>query len=134
MVSFCQYNLNQITQSADAIFAEFLAIQMDDQKWIDAITKATGDSANIQYSFDAWQSRLKLAIGDTKSLDKKRVFSKSLKHEMWLNDKTCAICNNEIKTINDAAMDHAEHYWRGGETIPENARLVHRLCNLTRSH
>ena len=39
-----------------------------------------------------------------------------------------------ITLINDAALDHEKHYWRGGKTIPENARLVHRQCNLQREH
>jgi hypothetical protein len=34
--------------------------------------------------------------------------------------------------MNDAALDHDVHYWRGGKTVPDNARLVHRLCNLER--
>lgn len=27
------------------------------------------------------------------------------------------------------ALDHEGHHWRGGRTISENARLVHRYCN-----
>jgi hypothetical protein len=34
--------------------------------------------------------------------------------------------------IDDAALDHVQQYWEGGQTVPENARLVHRHCNLTR--
>ncbi|HOO52398.1 MAG TPA: hypothetical protein PLK94_14045 [Alphaproteobacteria bacterium] len=29
-------------------------------------------------------------------------------------------------------MDHIEQYWTGGKTIPENARLTHRYCNMAR--
>ncbi|WP_367997209.1 HNH endonuclease [Planktothrix pseudagardhii] len=38
----------------------------------------------------------------------------------------------KVTLINDAALDHEKHYWRGGKTIPDNARLVHRQCNLQR--
>jgi len=31
------------------------------------------------------------------------------------------------------AVDHIEMYWKGGKTIPENARLTHRYCNWARS-
>lgn len=51
---------------------------------------------------------------------------------MFNSNNTCAICGQEIKSLEDAAMDHHEHYWRGGETVPSNARLVHRICNLQR--
>jgi hypothetical protein len=34
--------------------------------------------------------------------------------------------------VDDTEVDHIEHYWRGGKTIPENARLTHRYCNRVR--
>ncbi|CAD0229390.1 HNH endonuclease signature motif containing protein [Planktothrix agardhii] len=66
--------------------------------------------------------------------DSQRVFSQQLKEEIYRQDPTCKICNQRITLINDAALDHEKHYWRGGKTIPENARLVHRQCNLQREH
>ena len=36
-----------------------------------------------------------------------------------------------IVDIDDAHVHHIEHYWRGGKTIPENAGLTHRFCNLS---
>jgi 5-methylcytosine-specific restriction endonuclease McrA len=68
------------------------------------------------------------------SNDRERIFSRALKEELFQQDSTCSICNQRIVLINDAAIDHIDHYWRGGVTIPENARLVHRTCNLARSH
>lgn len=61
-----------------------------------------------------------------------RCFSRQLKKELFLQSQTCSICENEIKLMDDAVLDHIEHYWRGGKTVPENARLVHRYCNLER--
>jgi hypothetical protein len=49
-----------------------------------------------------------------------------------VNDPTCLICQQKIQTIDDAEIDHVEHYWRGGETISSNARLTHRFCNRSR--
>lgn len=43
------------------------------------------------------------------------------------------ICGQKIHNIDDAAVDHIEQYWRGGQTIPDNARLTHRYCNVARS-
>lgn len=53
--------------------------------------------------------------------------------DLFKENPTCAICGNGIQHIDDAAVDHIEQYWRGGKTIPENARLTHRYCNLARS-
>jgi len=38
-----------------------------------------------------------------------------------------------ISKATTASANHVEQYWRGGRTIPENARLAHRYCNLARS-
>ena len=61
-----------------------------------------------------------------------RCFSQKLKQELFDQDPTCTICGNHIQVIDDAAVDHIEQYWRGGKTIPENARLAHRYCNNAR--
>lgn len=62
----------------------------------------------------------------------KRCFSSSLKKELYDKNQVCALCNSRINDIGDAEVDHIKHYWRGGESIPENARLVHRYCNKKR--
>lgn len=61
-----------------------------------------------------------------------RCFSLKLKEDLYRNDSTCAICNQKIQNIDDAAIDHIEQYWKGGKTIPENARLTHRYYNMAR--
>jgi hypothetical protein len=66
--------------------------------------------------------------------DSDRIFSASLKKEMFNTNNTCKLCGQDIKTIEDAEMDREMHYWRGGLTVPSNARLVHRSCNRNRSH
>ena len=65
--------------------------------------------------------------------DKTRLFSRQLKQEIFSGNDTCRICTQKIASINDAALDHDTQYWQGGKTILDNARLVHRLCNLERS-
>jgi 5-methylcytosine-specific restriction endonuclease McrA len=61
-----------------------------------------------------------------------RCFTYDLKEELFNSNSTCAICNNKITNIDDAAVDHIKQYWTGGKTIPENARLTHRFCNMSR--
>lgn len=131
-VSFTPYELNQITQRADAIFEEYLDLVSSDNVWIEYVTTHTSDSNRIRYVFQTWNERLAKVMEGTIPTDTQRIFSLSLKKEMRQQNSTCALCNQDIKSINDAALDHEEHYWRGGATIPSNARLVHRLCNLKR--
>ena len=103
-----------------------------DNNWVDSVSKSTGDSKRIRYAFQTWNDRLAALMNGTTPTDTQRTFSASLKREMFRQNPSCAICNQDIKLINDAALDHEEHYWRGGQTIPSNARLVHRLCNMKR--
>jgi 5-methylcytosine-specific restriction endonuclease McrA len=132
-VSFTNYDLGQITERADAIYEEYLDLIATDTQWINAVTKSTGDPNNIRYAFQTWNDRLALLMSGTRAKDTNRIFSKSLKNELFMQDRKCSICAQEIKLINDAALDHEIHYWRGGKTVPTNARLVHRICNLKRT-
>ena len=54
--------------------------------------------------------------------------------QVWDNgsNPTCAICGQKIHVVDDAEIDHVEHYWRRGKTTPANARLTHRYCNRSR--
>ncbi len=131
--SFADYSLSQITGMADRIYEEYLDLITHDKHWIDYVRRATGEKARLTYVFETWRDRLKkLLSNDLQSDTDKRIFSRQLKKEMFEQNAVCKICGNEIRLMEDAALDHDEHYWRGGATIPENARLVHRYCNLSR--
>jgi hypothetical protein len=128
--SFSMYDLGQITQKADCIYESYLDLINSDPVWVDRVRRATGESSRLKYVFDIWLQRLAEIMRDSKPQDAQRVFSRQLKKEVFETDPTCSICGNKISLIDDAAMDHDTRYWLGGETIPENARLTHRLCNL----
>lgn len=133
-VSFADYDLGALTRASDLIYEEYLDLISTDEKWVDCVKTSTGDIQRIDYSFSTWKQRLAEAMKVTDPNDSQRVFSRQLKEEIYRQDPTCKICNQRITLINDAALDHEKHYWRGGKTIPENARLVHRQCNLQREH
>ena len=130
--SFTRYDLGQITRSADAIHEEYVDLVSSDDKWRDCIRRATGETTRMEYAFETWQTRLKLAMANGQPNDSVRLFSRKLKDEMFNQSPTCAICKQRIAILLDAALDHDLHYWRGGKTVPENARLVHRQCNCSR--
>lgn len=130
--SLASYETARVAKNSDAILEEYLDL-MQDQLWVDAVTKSTGDTKNIKYAFDTWTARLDALMKGTEGLDPQRIFTNNLKRELYEADSTCRICGNEIKTLNDSMVDHVDQYWRGGKTIPSNGRLVHRACNLSRS-
>ena len=130
--SFAKYSANDLTRRSDSIMEEYLEL-MEDPRWVDAVTKSTGDLGNIKYAFEEWGKRLD-SVMETRGLheNRERLFSREIKQELYDQNSTCVICDQQITLINDAAVDHIEEYWRGGKTIPSNARLVHRSCNLSR--
>lgn len=124
------YEKPQIVPIADAVREEFIDLLSYDSLFRDYIV-TTGDKIDrIQYRADAWRSRLKSVVGD--SAPQSRNFSRALKEQLYAREATCQICGQHIHDIDDADVDHIEHYWRGGKTIPENARLTHRFCNQSR--
>ena len=130
--SFSSYDIGQLTRNADAIYEEYIDLITMDEEWIDCVRRATGESTRLNYVFDTWRERLSKIMDNVPANDGKRMFSRNLKNELFNQDKTCSICGQEIKLLDDAALDHEKHYWRGGATVPENARLTHRFCNLSR--
>jgi hypothetical protein len=132
-VSFSEYDLGSLTRSADAIFEEYLDLISSDARWVDGISSRTGTFAQIEYAFETWNHRLKEVMSNSVLNDTVRLFSHELKEELFKQSSTCSLCGQNIKLLNDAVLDHELHYWRGGKTIPENARLAHRQCNLERS-
>ena len=131
-VSFTDHDLGVLTRSADSIFEEYLDLISTDNRWVDYVSRSTGDYSRISYAFETWESRLKEALKDFEPNDSIRLFSRELKENLYKQSKVCKICGQQIALIDDAALDHDKHYWRGGKTVPENARLVHRHCNATR--
>lgn len=130
MWGFTKYDKNQVMKYQDAIFEELLYLQLNNEKFFNSIYAATNKIESIQYRFKTWWESLQKIIGTQKT--EKRSFSFTLKKELYDKNQICAKCNSRINDINDAEVDHIKHYWRGGESIPENARLLHRFCNKQR--
>lgn len=132
-VSFTNYDIGALTRKSDNIFESYLDLLTTDEKWADSIANATGDPSRIDYSFSTWNSRLRKIMDTSIPNDPVRLFSRNLKDELFKQSNICEICKQKITLVNDAALDHDKQYWMGGQTIPENARLVHRQCNIERS-
>ncbi|MBI1315146.1 hypothetical protein GC176_27965 [bacterium] len=84
----------------------------------------------VTHRFDKWR----LVLQGITGIDhrEERCFSLALKQQLFSADPTCMICSQRIQSVDDAALDHIEQFWRGGRTVPENARLTHRYCNAAR--
>jgi hypothetical protein len=128
---FCNKDKNQVYAALDALKESLIDLMASNEDFIDAILIGTSSPKKVQKRFDLARSVIDDVLGNCES--QPRCFSFKVKQELFDKDPTCAICNQRINHIDDAAVDHVEQYWRGGKTIPENARLAHRYCNAARS-
>lgn len=130
LYSFAFFKKRQILPVADTIREEFLDLMSTDDTFVDFIGRTTDKPDRVRYRADTWRKRLESVV--SVPAREGRAFSRSLKESFHANDPTCAICGQHIHAPEDAEVDHIKHYWRGGATIPENARLTHRYCNRAR--
>lgn len=130
MVAFSMYDVNIIMRNADRIYEGLLELMSADEDFRDTLEHHTTSKARIILRIDKIRAVMNKIIDITEK--PARCFSSSLKKELFDESNVCQICGNIIKSIDDAHIDHIKQYWTGGNTIPENARLVHRYCNLTR--
>jgi hypothetical protein len=131
MFCFVDYEKPQIHANLSAIREAFLDLMANSDAFNEAIELSTSSKQAVHARFDLWRSTLQKAIGPAHQ--EPRCFSLALKKKLFEKDSACKICNQEISSIDDSAVDHIEQYWQGGKTIDENARLTHRFCNWTRS-
>jgi hypothetical protein len=122
---------NQVYAALDSIREGLIELMTTNPEFIDAITLGTSEIDRVTKRFDLVRHLVDDLLQNHRP--QPRCFSLKLKQELYDNDSTCAICNHKINHLDDAAVDHIDQYWRGGKTIPENARLTHRYCNMARS-
>lgn len=130
MDSFARVDKNIAYANLERIKEAYITLLTTDDEFIDAIEKGTSQERRVILRFEKWRYLLSEITKDTKKLP--RCFSYELKEQLYNASPICTICKNRILNIDDAAIDHIEQYWLGGQTIPENARLTHRYCNASR--
>lgn len=121
---------NQVYRALDLLREGILDLMASNEKFRAAITISTSDRPRVIDRLEELQARVDTILA--KHPKQPRAFSSKYKQELYENDPTCALCGQQIRTLDDAVVDHIEQYWRGGETIPENGRLTHRYCNAAR--
>jgi hypothetical protein len=130
MYLFAREDKNKVYQNLDAIRESLIDLMTNDEEFIKSIELSTSSVQAVTTRFDKSRAALQNILGVSQK--EERCFSMALKQELFVANSTCRLCNNRIQNIDDAAVDHIEQYWRGGQTIPENARLTHRYCNSAR--
>ena len=128
---FWDKDKNQVIHALDSLREALIDLMVSNVAFNDAILIGTSDIKKVRTRFDIARKTVDDILSNYER--QPRCFPLEQKLELFKNNPTCTICGQGIQHIDDAAVDHIQQYWRGGQTIPENARLTHRYCNLARS-
>ena len=132
MFWFARYEKRQIVESKDLIKETYIQLCVDDQEFINAITLGTADPNRVRARFKKWEEALAKVV--TLPANERRAFSFDQKERLFKKSQVCAICNQQIETIDDAEVDHIIPFSAGGKTEQKNGQLAHRFCNRKKSN
>jgi hypothetical protein len=132
MWGFTQYrDKSQVFPYLDRLREGLIDLMTTDQEFIDSIELSTSSKNAVHKRFDKWRITMADVVGSPQN--ELRCFTREVKEGLYERDATFRICGQRINDVDDSAVDHIAQYWTGGKTIPENARLTHRYCNVSRS-
>lgn len=126
----CTKDKNQVMSALDTLREGWIDLLANNEEFNRAIQIGTSSEDMVRLRFDLTRQWIEGVLREHRM--QSRCFTRQLKQSLFDADPTCAICGQAISEMDDAAVDHIEQYWRGGKTIPENARLTHRYCNMAR--
>ena len=129
IIGFSMFNNHDIMANADTIRNRIKEMKMKDSVYQDYTYAATGSKVRVIGRIMKIYDLLAEIIEKKGNYGVERIFSKETKEELWHNGYICLYCGNEILSIDDAEVDHIEAFISGGETVIENAQLLHRHCN-----
>ena len=127
---FAEQDKNRVMACLDSLREGIVDLMANDRGFNEAIELSTSSVGAVRRRFDNLRAVVETILAEHRV--QSRCFTRALKEELFHANPTCELCGNTIQELDDAAVDHIEQYWRGGKTIPENARLAHRYCNAAR--
>ena len=126
-IACSMFSPHDLMAHADEIRNQVNEIKKNNLTYQDYTYAATGSKNRVIGSIMMIYQLIVNIIGNTNS--SQRLYSKSTKEELWYEGYVCPYCNQQILSIDDAEVDHIIPYSKGGNTVIENAQLLHRHCN-----
>lgn len=129
IVGFSMFNNHDLMRHSDSIRESINNMKMNDEEYQEYTYASTGSKVRVIGRIMKVYELLANIIGKKGDYGVERIFSKDIKEELWHEGYVCSYCNNIILNVEDAEVDHIEAFISGGETVKENAQLLHRHCN-----
>ena len=132
-VAFAKFNNHDLMAHADEIRMAIEEIKRNNLTYQDYTYASSGDKRRVIGRIQIIYQAIAEIVGKYTDEGSHRVFSSNTKEELWHDGYVCSYCGQKILSIDDAEVDHVNAYSNGGETIIENAQLLHRHCNREKS-
>ncbi len=128
MVTCSLFDNHTLMTHADKLRAKFEEAKISNNEYQDYTYAGTGSKTRVIGRIMFVYNLFNDILG--KNNQERRIFNTDEKIELWnTGNHICSYCNQTILDIEDAEVDHIIAYSQGGETIIENAQLLHRHCN-----
>ena len=128
-VACSMFNTHDLMAHADDIRDCIQDMKKNNTEYQEYTYAATGSKNRVVGRIMMVYHAISKIIGKHSDADTNRVFSNEVKKELWHDGYVCSFCGQRILNIDDAEVDHIKPFSQGGETIVENAQLLHRHCN-----
>ncbi len=131
MCGFVNYEKHQIVPKADLIRESLMQLMTYNERFIESIELSISDKNQLQTRFRIWFDTLEKIVGQSSEI---RLFTYAIKKQLFQQDPTCKLCGQQIRSIDDAEIDHIVPFSKGGTTTISNAQIAHRFCNRQKSN
>lgn len=128
-IACSMYAPNDLMRHADEIRNKIVKIKESDLKYSDYTYAATGSKERVIGRIMLIYNAIGEILGKNSNTGTARTFTEQDKQRLWHDDYICSYCGQKILDLSDAEMDHILPFSQGGETIIQNAQLLHRHCN-----
>lgn len=92
-----------------------------------AISRRPADRTATKLRWFGFKNEVQIILSS--AITEPRFFSFDTRKNLYDANPTCAICKNQIHSLEDCTVDHIQPYIHGGKTVLSNAQLAHRSCN-----
>lgn len=84
-------------------------------EFCESIERSTSSQQTVKKRFDLWRQRLDAILDEDSK--QPRCFSLELKQKLFDANPVCAICGQQISTLDDVAVDVLVPFCKGGQYV-----------------
>ena len=133
MIPCSMFDPHDLIAHADDIREQINDIKLHNATYQDYTYAATGSKNRLIGRIMLVYNIIAEIVGKPADGDVQRYFKKEDKQELWHDGYVCSWCGQKILSIEDAEVDHNLAWAKGGDTVLDNAQLLHRRCNREKS-